>query len=195
MKMKRTIICILLVIFTAGCISLKEKEDYFDEWTELRGQYNTLVNQCNNISANLTNQYINAIQECALWGEKWANYLWNESYYNFYPTGCRNPKQIFTMCREGCDIIYYCDTESMNPLFNCDAKLTFAECDEYVEGDIVLVANQNRWLLPDYVYLVHQIIDINGENITTKGFNNYGVDNFTSTVMNLSGKVVQIEYN
>lgn len=158
--------------------------------------YSALLEKHNKLVKKYNDQ-IQAINQCNVDSInidiKWRNYLYKESRYKFYPTGCTSPQRTFTMCRSGCDIKYRCETNSMNPLFYCNAKLTLVECSSYIIGDIVLVENKGQED-PSYDFYIHQIVGTKGDKFITKGFNNYGVDIFDSTKSNIQGKVVKIEY-
>src|SRR3990167_11110125 len=174
-KILLQLILVILAIFMVGCSTkavenieceqkeyawqqriLNENEILKTENEKLKSQIQQLEWDKIMIEYNLTNYY--------------ENYLWKENYYHFYPTRCENPQETFTVCKSDCDIEYRCDTNSMNPLFWCNAKLTLADCASYSVGDIVLVEDMQY----GYDYIIHQIIDIENNQIITKGFNNNG---------------------
>lgn len=164
--------------------------DSTKQYNELLGKYNNLVKTNEVFAKELTSCQIEKINK----DREWEKLLWRDNYYAFYPTGCKNPKKTFTMCKEGCDIKYFCDTNSMNPLFYCNAKLTLVSCTTYNLGDIILTKNQNKKLNEKYNYLIHSIVKIEGDKFITKGYNNQGVDDFKSSIFDVEGKVVKIEY-
>ena len=194
-KIQLLLILIILTIFLNGC-STKADENIICEQEEYAWQQRILNENENLTIQNIELQLqINQLKMDKIMIEYnltkyYEKYLWKENYYYFYPTSCENPKEIFTVCKSGCDFEFKCDTNSMNPLFWCNVMLTFADCTSYSIGDIILFKDRQY----GYDYIIHQIIDINNVNITTKGFNNNGVDNFTTNVWDIEGKVIKIEY-
>lgn len=200
MKSITTTIFVILTIFMIGC-STRTNKDYNTEKTisysvykGLLEQHTYLVEKYNSNNKKLSECYTEKSElknKIMLKDEKWAELLWTGNYY-FSPSDCDNPKNTFTMCRYGCDIKFYCDTNSMYPLFSCKDKLTLEECSTYSIGDIILFENKYKSI--DYEFLIHQIVDIEKNKIITKGFNNQGKDNFTTDILDIKGKVVKIEY-
>ncbi len=206
------IISLFLVSFIFGCSSeAKEPMINYSYYLKVVEERNNLVYEYSLLSENNTNLNIELEtikkevdylkgqlnlykQENIMNDNEWIEYLWDLDSYDIAPTKCKNPSHRFSMCKEGCTIKYYCDTTSMNPLFDCKAKLTLSECSEYNEGDIILFKNKDKSLNKGYDYLIHSIVRKEGKVFITKGYNNQGVDNFTTYKDDIKGKVIKIEY-
>jgi len=190
-KITKFMIFVFLTIFIIGCTTHAsqpvEQKIVVDE--SLQERYNDLFQENNEML-----EKINKLEQEKLdWDESWRTYLWHTDSYDYAPSKCKNPYNQFTMCKEGCKYEYYCDSSSMNPFFDCNAKLTLVECSEYKIGDIILFNNKDKEL-NDYDFLIHSIVGKEWNTFITKGYNNNGIDSFKVYKSDIKGKVTKIEY-
>lgn len=199
------IILLILISFISGCSAkAEETEQYIDysEYLEVFEERNNLKNKYNILKQdydNLKNESISKIYELIKEKNKIENYWRNElitfkQYLNIYPTSCKNPRNI--------RVLNVLSTGSMRPLFGENAEITIANCDNYEVGDIIYIPLKDEQIKKhcimltgeDCDFVLHQIVEKNDLNITTKGTNNDYVDNWTTKISEIEGKVINIEY-